>query len=136
MFPQSRISDHKLSGQNPASLYKNILLYPGTNDEYEVGDLSGKYGSFQNLAVFTKKVVDYNLPMFGRNSIQGRSILIHRKEKNARWVCSNLKPVFDVGTTFVMRATANFTGPDVKGMIVMVSYILTLKNQLGFNYIT
>ncbi|XP_029199431.2 uncharacterized protein LOC114964254 isoform X1 [Acropora millepora] len=101
----------------------------GTNDEYEVGDLSGKYGSFQNLAVFTKNVVDYNLPMFGRNSIQGRSILIHKKEKNARWVCSNLKPVFDVGTTFVMTATANFTGPHLKGMIVMDQYISSEENM-------
>lgn len=119
-----------------ASLYKNILLYPGTDDEYEVGDLSGKYGSFLNLSVVTKSVVDYNLPMFGRNSIQGRSILIHRKEKNARWVCSNLKPVVDAGTTFVMRATVNFTGPSLNGMIVMVRYILTFKNQSWFNYIT
>ena len=98
-----------------------------------MGDLSGKYGSFKHLSVFVKNVSDYNLPMFGRNSIQGRSILIHKKEKNARWVCSNLKPVFDVGTTFVMKATANFSGPTLKGMIVMVSYILTFKKQSWFN---
>ena len=100
----------------------NLII--GTYDKYEVGDLSGKYGSFLNRSTYDKRHIDYNLPLFGPNSIQGRSVLFHNhkiREQNRRWVCSNLKPVLDPKTHFVMKAAANFTGPTLKGMIVMVS---------------
>ncbi|XP_068745220.1 uncharacterized protein [Montipora capricornis] len=103
----------------------------GTLDEYEVGDLSGKYGSFLNLTSYEKKHIDYNLPLFGPNSIQGRSVVLHKhkiKEKNKRWVCSNLKPELDPNTYFFMKASANFTGPTLKGMIFMGQYLPTEAN--------
>ena len=101
-----------------------LLTSTGTDDEYEIGDLSGKYGSFLNLTTYNEEHTDYNLPLFGVNSIQGRSVVIHLqkiKDANKRWVCSNLVPVDDPQTTYVMKATANFTGPTLTGVILMVS---------------
>ncbi|XP_015770970.1 PREDICTED: uncharacterized protein LOC107349343 [Acropora digitifera] len=103
----------------------------GTYDKYEVGDLSGKYGSFLNRSTYDKRHIDYNLPLFGPNSIQGRSVLFHNhkiREQNRRWVCSNLKPVLDPKTHFVMKAAANFTGPTLKGMIVMEQHLSSEAN--------
>lgn len=93
----------------------------GTDDEYEIGDLSGKYGSFLNLTSYNKELMDYNLPLFGRNSIQGRSVVIHKlkiQDNNARWVCNNIKLE---GATYFMKAFANFSGPTLEGMIIIVS---------------
>lgn len=104
------------------SLY--FVFFQGTGDEYEIGDLSGKYGSFLNLTSYDKTHTDYNLPLFGRNSIQGRSIVIHNlkvQDNNRRWVCNNLMPVVDPATYF-MKATANFTGPTLTGIILIVSW--------------
>ena len=101
-----------------------LLTFTGTDDEYEIGDLSGKYGSFLNLTTYNEEHWDYNLPLFGVNSIQGRSVVIHLqkiKDANKRWVCSNLVPVVEKQTTFVMKATANFTGPKLTGVVLMVS---------------
>jgi len=102
-----------------------LFISTGTDDEYEIGDLSGKYGSFLNLTTYNENHTDYNLPLFGVNSIQGRSVVIHLqkiKDKNMRWVCNNLVPVVEKQTSYVMKATANFTGPTLTGVVAVVSY--------------
>ena len=101
------------------------LLFLGTDDEYEVGDLSGKYGTFLNLSSYSGKYIDYNLPLFGKNSIQGRSIVIHKMKMmgSARWVCADVFQVADGDNMFVMKTMITFTGPSVKGYILLVSYI-------------
>lgn len=113
----------------------SVSLFPsGTDDEYEVGDLSGKYGTFLNLSAVSKTIVDYNLPMFGRNSIQGRSLVIHKlkiQDNNMRWVCNNLSPVVDKGTTYFMKAIANISGPSVEGMVVLASSDSTSINRIS-----
>ncbi|XP_078358913.1 uncharacterized protein LOC144643510 isoform X2 [Oculina patagonica] len=106
----------------------------GTDDEYEIGDLSGKYGSFLNLTTYEKTHTDYNLPLFGRNSIQGRSVVIHKlkiQDNNARWVCDNLVLVVDPATSYVMKATANFTGPKLTGVILMDQYFSSKPDTAG-----
>lgn len=102
----------------------HFVYFLGTDDEYEIGDLSGKYGTFLNLTDYSEQHEDYNLPLFGRYSIQGRSLVIHKlkKDGNMRWVCNNLMPVYDAGTLYFMKASANFTGPTLSGMILMVSW--------------
>lgn len=78
----------------------------GTNDQYEVGDLSGKYGPLseeQDLHNFLGIYVDMNLPLFGTNSIVGRSVVIH-KGNGERWICANIGysgPVITAVATFV-----------------------------------
>ena len=62
----------------------------GTNDQYEVGDLSSKYGSLNGLPNIDEVYSDSDLPLFGKDSIIGRSIVIHFANNNSRWVCANI----------------------------------------------
>ena len=63
----------------------------GTDDQYEIGDLSGKYGLLNNKDSVNDTYTDWNLPLFGTNSILGRSVVIHKLAGAARWVCSNVQ---------------------------------------------
>lgn len=56
----------------------------GTSDQYEMGDLSGKFGTLDGRRRYMSVYNDTQLPLFGPRSILGRSIVIHKKEKNAR----------------------------------------------------
>jgi len=62
----------------------------GTPDQYEVGDLSNKWGSLDNKQYYESYYNDSNLPLYGVNSVVGRSIVIHKKEKGQRWLCGTL----------------------------------------------
>ena len=105
----------------------------GTNDEYEIGDLSGKYGSMLNLTSYNEKHIDYNLPLFGKNSIQGRSMVIHKMKTmgSMRWVCADVHQVANEDM-FLMKTKITFNGPTLKGYILLVSpsntYIHILLN--------
>lgn len=96
----------------------------GTNDEYEIGDLSGKYGSLLNHTSYNKTHFDYNLPLFGKNSIQGRSVVIHKMKMmgSGRWVCADVHQVAEDDNMFVMKTKITFTGPTLKGYILLVSH--------------
>jgi len=48
------------------------------NFDWQLGDLSGKYGSLSGLDNVSSQYNDVNLPLFGPNSILGRSIVIQR----------------------------------------------------------
>ena len=112
-----------------------MFFFLGTDDEYEIGDLSGKYGSFLNFMNYRKEHTDYNLPLFGRNSIQGRSVVIHKlkiQDNNARWVCNNIKLE---GVPYVMKAYANFSGPTLTGMIIIVSSNVKNFNSFSFAFV-
>ena len=56
----------------------------GTTDQYEMGDLSGKFGTLDNRDRYISTYNDTLLPLFGPRSILGRSIVIHKKEKKLR----------------------------------------------------
>lgn len=53
--------------------------YLGTPDQYEMGDLSGKFGTLDNHTIYKTTYNDTMLPLFGPRSILGRSIVIHKK---------------------------------------------------------
>lgn len=62
-----------------------------TYDQYEIGDLSGKFGLLTNLSELIAEYSDPDLPLFGTNSIMGRSVVIHLSQPGApRWVCANI----------------------------------------------
>uniref|UniRef100_A0A3B4ZBX6 Superoxide dismutase copper/zinc binding domain-containing protein n=1 Tax=Stegastes partitus TaxID=144197 RepID=A0A3B4ZBX6_9TELE len=66
---------------NPFGLNTSAPTYPNgpgsTHDMYEVGDLSAKHMSLAGLNAVDAKFTDFHLPLFGRNSIVGRSVVIH-----------------------------------------------------------
>ena len=83
----------------------------GTPDQYEVGDLSGKYGGLDNLSKVREIHNDTNLPMFGTRSIVGRSIVIHKKDKGERWACSSIGWGWDPDEARQVTAIASFHHP-------------------------
>lgn len=111
-------------GQLFDSRKKNLIFcyfFLGTVDQYEIGDLSGKYGSFYNLTHYNKVHIDYHLPLFGKNSIHGRSIVIHKMKVmgSSRWVCAD-NPAVEKNEMFVMKAKVTFRGPALKGYVILV----------------
>ncbi|XP_055867441.1 uncharacterized protein LOC106052162 isoform X1 [Biomphalaria glabrata] len=88
---------------NPYNKNVNSPIYPqpdaSTDDMYEVGDLSSKYGTLANLQSLNGTYTDWNLPLFGANSIIGRSLVIHHNDPaGSRWVCANVRPLYPVVT--------------------------------------
>ena len=63
------------------------------DDEYEVGDLSGKYGSLEGMDKRNQCFIDTNLSLFGKNSIVNRSVVIHKNPGGDRWVCVDIELV-------------------------------------------
>ncbi|KAK6174544.1 hypothetical protein SNE40_017798 [Patella caerulea] len=77
----------------------------GTNDKYEIGDLSGKFGTLAGKDNVTMTYNDWNMPLFGKRNIAFRSLVIHRVD-GSRWICTNIEDVDAVKT-----AMATFTYP-------------------------
>ena len=84
----------------------------GTPDQYEVGDLSGKYGLLTDMEDMRGVYNDTNLPLYGQNSILGRSIVVHKKEKGARWACASVGWGFSPSEAKEVRAIASFHHPN------------------------
>jgi len=75
-----------------------------------VGDLSGKFGTLG--ASSSASFMDSSVSLFGANSIQGRSIVIHKND-GSRWTCATIgyaRPVKTVVATF---------SSDIVGQVVM-----------------
>ena len=102
---------------NPFQAY-----YPGplggSQDQYEVGDLSGKYDMINGVTYSTDRL-DATLPLQGPYSVVGRSVVIHKSGMGApRWACGNIEDVTPGAT--LIEARAQFDG-DIKGYVHMVS---------------
>ncbi|KAF3687413.1 hypothetical protein EXN66_Car003085 [Channa argus] len=78
---------------NPFGINTNDPSYPkepgSTHDRYEIGDLSGKHMSLVGKNYLEEVFQDFNLPLFGQNSIVGRSVVIHQTD-GTRYVCASL----------------------------------------------
>ena len=83
----------------------------GTTDQYEMGDISGKFGTLENKKRCTSTFNDTMLPLFGLKSILGRSIVIHKTEKNLRWTCSTIERGYAPSEATELRAIASFHHP-------------------------
>ncbi|KAL5021472.1 hypothetical protein ScPMuIL_000627 [Solemya velum] len=97
----------------------------GSDDEYELGDLSGKYGKpLDDLTdVVDVHHYDTELPLRGPYSIVGKSIVLHKKDSTAsRWVCGNI--LEDVAEMKSKRyvAEARFHG-EIEGAIHLSQYM-------------
>ncbi|XP_063285187.1 uncharacterized protein LOC134571068 [Pelobates fuscus] len=84
----------------------------GTDDEYELGDISGRRGSLANKDSMDQSYKDTNLPLFGTHSILWRSLVIHYSN-SSRMQCATLLPTMEpdgeqIQATVVFKG--NFTG--------------------------
>ncbi|XP_067858199.1 uncharacterized protein cusr [Heptranchias perlo] len=120
--PQRRTPGDKLCGNDnlgghwdPFRKISSSPSYPQTtnetHDQYEIGDLSGRHGFLKGLDKFDSTFKDWNLPLFGRNSIVGRSVVIHHPN-SSRWLCATIEYPGEVIT-----AVAIFKSP-VAGRII------------------
>ncbi|XP_068583873.1 uncharacterized protein cusr [Cebidichthys violaceus] len=102
----SRCSNDNVGGHwNPFSVNTTSSTYPNgpgsTHDMYEVGDLSNKHMSLAGRNESDMMFTDFNLPLFGPNSIVGRSVVIHQTD-GARYACASISYP---GEVIVGRAT-------------------------------
>lgn len=80
---------------NPFNI--TVMLPPKSApfDSYELGDLSGKHGAMtlasdKQSGHYAGSFTDNKLPLFGQNTIIGRSIVIHKTENKDRWICASI----------------------------------------------
>ncbi|CAL8333790.1 unnamed protein product [Lota lota] len=121
--PQSACSDDNVGGHwNPFGLNTSAPSYPqgpgSTHDRYEAGDLSTRHMSLEGRNATDGVFTDFNLPLFGRNSIVGRSVVIHQPG-GARYACA---PIGYPGP--VVRAVATFQSP-----VVGKAYFTQLESE-------
>ena len=83
-----------------------------TSDDYEAGDLSGKFGQLSNLTSINATFTDPFIPLFGSHSIIGRSVVIHHPG-GARCVCANVTHLQPIVTL-----VAAFNSSGVQGQVV------------------
>ena len=85
---------------------------PGkTSDQFEIGDLSGKFGGLSGLDELSVVYTDPNIPLFGAFSVIGRSVVIHEDDQGGtRWVCSDI-----LRTRQVLQVTTNFSTDSFSG---------------------
>jgi Cu/Zn superoxide dismutase len=77
---------------NPHRVDASLSPSPGsgTFDKYEVGDLSGKYGSLEGKNNVIGRFVDPTISLWGIYSIERRSVVIHRTPVPKRWTCASI----------------------------------------------
>ncbi|XP_056125745.1 uncharacterized protein cusr [Rhinichthys klamathensis goyatoka] len=108
----SSCSNNNVGGHwNPFNVNVQAPAYPpprgSTHDRFEVGDLSARHSSLENASNFQATLTDWNLPLFGRNSIVGRSVVIHLPN-TTRFACASIGYPGEVTV-----AKAAFRGPVV-----------------------
>ena len=112
---------------NPYNVSTSLSPPPavGTPDQYEMGDLSGKFGVLDGLVSLDAAFNDTRLPLFGTSAVLGRSVVIHKKDNNVRWSCSSIERGYAPGEARELRAIASFHHPlgYAWGYIRMVCFI-------------
>ena len=100
---------------NPRNIVRNSSS-PTTFDAYEIGDLSGKFGGLLDQNSFNSNYSDPYLPMFGTESIVGRSVVIHHPD-DSRWLCANIGYHMETLETF--SVTTSYTSDTLQGKLVL-----------------
>ena len=93
----------------------------GSPDEYEVGDLSGKFDNLRDLYEFESAYNDTNMELIAPHSILGRSIVIHKKDRNLRWACADVVRGYSPSEAAEYRAIASFHHPDGYAWLVLLT---------------
>ena len=101
---------------NPRNIVRNSSS-PTTLDAYEIGDLSGKFGGLLGQDTINSSYSDPYLPLFGTESIVGRSVVIHYPNGD-RWLCANI--MYDMDT---LTVTTNIVSDTLRGRLVLTQLV-------------
>ncbi|XP_049808255.1 uncharacterized protein LOC126251704 isoform X3 [Schistocerca nitens] len=110
-FPCEASSLYDYYNPYNVSLHLSPAPATGTTDQYQMGDLSGKFGTLDGLTSLNSAFNDTHLPLFGPYSIIGRSVVINKKNKNHRWACSSIERGYSPSEARELRAIASFHHP-------------------------
>lgn len=106
---------------NPFELDGSIGVLPGvgSKDQYEAGDLGGKYGLLNGKTHERKDVLDTSLTLHGLNSIVGRSLVVNKEERNFQWTCGTIRAEIRKGEGRELVALASFNNEkdEIEGFI-------------------
>ena len=75
---------------NPYGLTSPFAVETQTNHDYETGDLSLRFGDLIGSDSFSVNAMDWNLPLFGVNAINGDMSITFHAYDGSRLVCYNL----------------------------------------------
>ena len=118
-FPCS--SDSVYSYFNPLELDSSVGVLPGagSKDQYESGDLSGKYGPLTGKTHEKKDVLDTSLTLHGLNSIIGRSVVVNKLERNFQWTCGTIRGEIrrDEGRELIALASFHDEKDEIEGFV-------------------
>lgn len=106
----------------------------GTPEQYEMGDLSGKWGTLSGLTHASLTYNDSQLALLGPSSIIGRSVVIHKEEDNARWACATVERGYASTEARELRAIASFHNPGGFAYgYVRFTQLVCLKNKKNYD---
>ncbi|XP_065226507.1 uncharacterized protein Rsod [Planococcus citri] len=96
-----------------------------TNDQFKMGDLSAKFGDWNDMMTVNSVHNDSNLQMFGHHSLLGRSFVVMKKQSDKRWACATIERGYSPLEARELRAIASFHHPQgfVYGYIRMTQLI-------------
>ena len=95
----------------------NVVDFGTTSDQFEIGDLSSKFGSLAGQNNFYGEYSDPNIPLFGQYSIIGRSIVIHEDDEDGtRWICSNIERI---ARTVEVRVPIGTSTSEISGTVTL-----------------
>lgn len=80
---------------NPLSM--NTTSSRGDHSSWPIGDLSGRHGTLEGHKNFSAVLTDWNLPLYGNNSVIGRSVLLSQSGGQPS-ACSTINVEGDVVT--------------------------------------
>lgn len=101
---------------NPLGVSYSNVTNPITSDDYEIGDLSGKFGGLGGRSQINETFYDPNVPLFGPLGIIGRSVVIHQNDTGGtRWACADI-----AHTRPVVEVSFSINSSSVEGMVTLV----------------
>ncbi|CAG0905219.1 unnamed protein product, partial [Cyprideis torosa] len=84
----------------------------GSLDQYEAGDLSGKFLPLNGKSDLRFRANDSSLFLFAPHSIVGRSVVVHKAADGSRWACATIGWGFAPKEARQYSAIASFHHPE------------------------
>ena len=109
------------------SKYTGNIWNANSTSQDRIGDLSGKNGLLIGDS-YNDTFADLNIPLFGNNSIVGRSVVLLHHQNSSEWVCAQI--VYDTPT---VEVTARII---ISGLPVLFTFVQPANDPFADTTIT